>query len=125
MTCLLKKAFLFVLCGVVILMAMHLAFLDNQAHADSRGCERIRWGFLASGYRTICDGPRLPDGSWMRERREWTPAGYVPGYCSYYTCRGGYNRAESTQSWQTYPVTDATIVPGEPGHLPAGSIDIH
>ena len=28
--------------------------------ASGYGCESIRWGFLGSQWRTICDGPRRP-----------------------------------------------------------------
>ncbi|QNJ59269.1 membrane protein [Mycobacterium phage MrMiyagi] len=99
-----------------------------RASADyNMGCERVRWGFLWSGYRTICDGPKRPDGSWDRTRREWTPAGYVPVSCygySFISCSGGYYRQESTQRLETYPVTDATVLPNEPAWLPPGTARI-
>ena len=96
------------------------------AQADYNfGCERVDWGFLFSGYRTICDGPRREDGSWERYRREWTPGGYVPfrTYCSTYSCSssGGYYRNESTQREETYVVFDSNVLPGEPGWLPPGT----
>jgi hypothetical protein len=101
----------------------------GHAQADyAPGCERIVWGFMMSGYRTICDGPRHPDGSWDRTRREWTPGGNVPYRvnCGGYSCwsSGGYYRAESTQRFDMYPVTDDTVLPNEPGWLPAGSVVI-
>lgn len=97
-----------------------------QASADPGvGCETIRWGFLGSQRRTICDGPRRPDGSWTRARAVWTPAGYVPysSYCSRYSCSGsgGYYREESTQARETYVVFDHNVLPDEPGWLPAGT----
>lgn len=110
--------------------ALALVVPAPAAHADEYvpGCERVDWGFLASGYRTICDGPRRPDGSWDRWRREWTPGGYVPfrTYCGSYSCSssGGYYRSESTQREETYPVNDATVLPGEPGWIPPGTVRI-
>lgn len=100
-----------------------------QAEASPNvGCESIRWGFLGSQYRTICDGPKRPDGSWERVRRIWTPAGYVPRttYCGRYSCNssGGYYRDESTQGLEKYIVFDHNVLPDEPGWLPGGSLVI-
>ena len=53
---------------------------STDAHADadpSIGCETIRWGFLGSQRRTICDGPRRADGSWTRARSSG-PGGIRP-----------------------------------------------
>jgi hypothetical protein len=99
------------------------------AQADSGyGCESIRWGFLGSQWRTICDGPRRPDGSWERDRRIWTPAGYVPRstYCGTYSCSssGGYYREESTTGYERYVVFDSNVLPDEPGWLPPGTVVI-
>lgn len=98
----------------------------GDATADSPGCESIRWGFLGSQYRTICDGPQRADGSWDRVRRIWTPAGYVPRstYCGTYSCSssGGYYRQESTQGFERYVVFPHNVLPDEPGHLAAGSV---
>ncbi|AEK06503.1 hypothetical protein PBI_SEBATA_26 [Mycobacterium phage Sebata] len=116
-----KKTFAaLALAAAAVLSSAPIATADDYVP----GCERIRWGFLGSGYRTICDGPRQPDGSWLRWRREWTPAGYVPGWCSRYSCSSGYYRSETTQRQETYPVTDATVLPGEPGWIPPGTIRI-
>jgi hypothetical protein len=100
--------------------------LSARANADSGGygCETIRWGFLATQWRTICDGPRRPDGSWERERRIWYPAGWVRGYCSYYSCSGGYYREEGTVGYERYVVFDSNVLPDEPGWLPTGSLII-
>lgn len=99
-----------------------------EAEADSRsdvGCETVRWGFLGSQRRTVCDGPRRADGSWTRARVIWTPAGYVPRstYCGTYSCSssGGYYREESLQAKETYVVFDANVLPDEPGWLPPGT----
>jgi hypothetical protein len=89
------------------------------------GCETIDWGFLGSQQRTICDGPRHGDGSWMRYRVIWTPAGYVPRstYCGSYSCSssGGYYREESLQAKENYIVFDHNVLQGEPGWLPPGT----
>ena len=99
-----------------------------QADADADpgiGCETIRWGFLGSQRRTICDGPRRPDGSWTRGSVVWTPAGYVPRstYCGTYSCSssGGYYREETLQAKETYVVFDSNVLPDEPGWLPPGT----
>ncbi|QBI97122.1 hypothetical protein SEA_CHILL_58 [Mycobacterium phage Chill] len=111
----------------VVMTQVGLGILSAApANADYvMGCERVRWGFLFSGYRTICDGPRRPDGSWDRTRREWTPAHMAGGYCSgsryFVSCTPSYWVNESTQRLETYPVTDATVLPGEPGWLPPGT----
>lgn len=108
----------------VIILGLIGEMASARADSDDMGCERIRWGFLASGYRTICDGPKMADGSWTRVRREWTPAHWVPVSCSRYSCFGGYPVDESTQRFDTYTVFDHNIVPGEPGHLPSGAVFI-
>lgn len=118
--------------AVVMLMTFSLLFggalyFASDSKADPGiGCETIRWGFLGSQLRTICDGPRNADGSWNRARRIWTPAGYVPfrTYCSSYSCSssGGYYRAESTQQFELYLVFDSNVLPDEPAWLPAGTV---
>jgi hypothetical protein len=93
------------------------------AHANS-GCQTVLWGFLGSQRRTICDGPLRGDGSWMRERAIWTPAHTIPtttscSGSSYVTCTsygGGYVDTVITDD-ESYPVTDSTVLPDEPGHL--------
>lgn len=99
-----------------------------EADTDGLGCETIRWGFLGSQRRTICDQPRLADGSWFRQRRVWTPAHYVPIRTSCYgtysiscTTSGGYHVELTIQGSEDYWVTDATVLPDEPGWLPTGS----
>lgn len=97
------------------------------ARADyTPGCETVRWGFLGSQRRTICDGPVNPgDGGWLRARVIWTPAGYVPRttYCGSYSCSssGGYYREETLQAKETYYVLPTNVLPDEPGWLPAGT----
>ncbi|AVD99670.1 membrane protein [Mycobacterium phage Cuke] len=119
-------------CFIAFVITMSIVFslfaIGKMATAKAdynMGCERIGWGFLMSGYRTICDGPKRPDGSWDRTRREWTPAGWVSGWCSRYSCTAGYYRQESTQRLETYPVNDGNVLPNEPGWLPPGTVLIH
>ncbi|AGT14066.1 hypothetical protein PAPYRUS_56 [Mycobacterium phage Papyrus] len=119
-------AFLLTMGLFFALAAIHNAAVTNVAKADPGvGCETIRWGFLGSQRRTICDGPRRPDGSWERLRLIWTPAGYVPRYtyCGSYTCSssGGYYREETLQGKETYVVFDHNVLPDEPGWLPPGT----
>ena len=68
---------------------------------------------------TICDGPRAADGRWVRYRMVWVPAHNVPlrTSCSS-TTTGGYFQQEQVFEKVKYPVTDDTVVPGEPGWLP-------
>ncbi|MCC9182597.1 CDGP domain-containing protein [Mycolicibacterium mageritense] len=89
------------------------------AQADAEpgiGCQTVLWGFLGSQRRTICDGPIRPDGSWTRERTVWWPERWVPVQCSRYSCWGGYWQ-DAGGNRETYPVTPATVLPDEPGHL--------
>ena len=117
-----------IIAGLAALAVAGLAPVAPANAAYAYGCERVDWGFLFSGYRTICDGPMRPDGSWERTRREWTPGGYIPYrvYCGSYSCRssGGYYREESTQRLETYIVFDYNVLPNEPGWLPPGTVRI-
>lgn len=88
-------------------------------------CISQPWGFLGTQVRQICDGPLLPNGSWMRHRVEGVPAYYAnpSSYCSggayYSSCSydpGGYVAERDTDN-ETYPVTPETVLPDEPGHL--------
>jgi hypothetical protein len=113
--------------GLAALAVAGLAPVAPANAAYDYGCERVDWGFLFSGYRTICDGPMRPDGSWERTRREWTPAGYMPVSCYgryYISCSGGYYYDESTQRLDTYIVFDHNVLPNEPGWLPPGTVRI-
>lgn len=98
-----------------------------RAQADPGvGCQTVVWGFLASQRRTLCDGPIFADGSWNRARVVWTPAHQVPINCygGYWStsCSGGYFVSERVNSSETYPVTPATVLPDEPGHISVGSL---
>lgn len=114
--------------AATVLAGTGIANIATADAAPSVGCESIRWGFLGSQIRTICDGPKRADGSWDRERRIWTPAGYVPRstYCGTYSCSssGGYYRQESTQGYERYVVFDHNVLPDEPAWLPTGSVVI-
>lgn len=109
--------------GVVLVTGAGYATVPAKA-APGVGCETIRWGFLGTQRRTVCDTPRRPDGSWTRAREVWVPAGWVPGYCSRYSCTSGYYNAGGTVAYEEYPVTDDTVLPDEPGWLPTGSVVI-
>lgn len=114
--------------AVLVLAGTGIGWAGHANAAPGVGCESIRWGFLGSQWRTICDTPRQADGSWMRERRIWTPAGYVARstYCGTWSCSssGGYYREESTTGYEVYPVNDGNVLPDEPGWLPTGSVVI-
>lgn len=105
-----------------------MAYCIPTANADVQpGCESIRWGFLGSQTRTICDGPMLPDGSWVRYRMVWVPAHQVPvrTNCGTYSCStsGGYWANEQIFSKEKYPVRPETVLPDEPGWLPPSYTD--
>ena len=99
----------------------------GQAKADPVNCQTDLWGFFASQRRTICDTPIRADGSWTRDRVVWTPAHQVPFTCSYgdyySSCSGGYFVEQSIDDTDEYPVTLDTVLPDEPGHLPAIPVD--
>lgn len=97
----------------------------TDAHADAPGCISQFWWTLGSTQRTICDGPIQADGSWHRWREFWTPAHRVPlrTYCSggsyYSSCSttGGYFQERTSKGIEDYPVTVATVLHDEPGHI--------
>lgn len=115
---------------IALLLALVLAVgIPATSKAAPNGCETIRWGFLGSERRTVCDGPVQPDGTWQRTRTFWTPAYRVPAQCSTYgglyyantTCYPARLVSERLIGTETYPVTNQTVLPDEPGHLPAGT----
>lgn len=72
------------------------------AHADEPvppGCQADRVGVFGTQFRTICDAPKAPDGSWQRTTKIFSPGQRAFAITNIYT------------------VTDDTIPPGEPGHL--------
>lgn len=117
-----------IIATTVVLVGCGIGWSARAGAAPGVGCETIRWGFLGAQLRTVCDTPRRPDGSWTRAREVWVPAGWVRGYCSFGTysssCSQGYYRERGTVAYEEYPVTDATVLPDEPGWLPTGSVVI-
>jgi hypothetical protein len=110
--------------SVTVLVATGIGYAARAEAAPGVGCETVRWGFLGSQRRTVCDTPRRADGSWTRAREVWVPSGWVPGYCTRYSCTAGYYREGGTVAYEEYPVTDGTVLPDEPGWLPTGSVVI-
>lgn len=109
--------------GVAAVAAVATIVWTPAANADVQpGCESVPWGFLGSQTRSICDGPMMADGSWMRYRMVWVPAHQVPvrTSCSSYSCTtsGGYWQNEQVFEKVKYPVRPETVVAGEPGWLP-------
>ena len=106
-------------------VSMGFAPMAQAAPDPGIGCETVRWGFLGSQRRTICDGPTRPDGSWSRARVIWTPAHQVPVTCysnRYYgSCSGGYYVDTTIQAQEEYVVFPDNVLPDEPGWLPAGT----
>lgn len=89
----------------------------SEAHARP-GCVSQYWLYEGRGTtRTLCDGPRLPDGSWNRSREFYSPATALPTICTWTPygggCSGGYTLPE-VSILTIYPVTDATVLPDEP-----------
>lgn len=112
--------------ALAALIIVGLGYAAGHAHAAvGRGCETIRWGFLGSQLRTICDTPRYPDGHWDRQRIIWTPSHFVPTTCYsgtwYANCSGGYRVGDTLQAKEAYPVNDGNVLPDEPGWLPTGT----
>ncbi|AIW02932.1 hypothetical protein PBI_LARENN_37 [Mycobacterium phage Larenn] len=121
--------------STIAALAIGASILAPTAQADELawpsdydpGCDNIRWGFLGSQVRTICDGPRRPDGSWTRGRLISVPAHTRPAKT---TCSGTYSVTCTYYEARDvdmkiiekvhYDVTDATIPEGEPGYLPSG-----
>ncbi|QJD50375.1 hypothetical protein I5H01_gp032 [Mycobacterium phage MarkPhew] len=105
--------------------------LAPVSHADGYdpGCNDVRWGFLGSSRRLICDGPVQPDGSWMRSREFYIPAHQVPlrttcsgSYSVTCTTTGGYFKDEVSDGIEVYRVTPETVLADEPGHLAEGAV---
>ena len=118
-----------VIVGLAALALIGMTPPVAQAIPSGTGCERVNWGFLGlTQKRDICDGPRQSDGSWLRTRYIFVPAGYVSASssCSYYSCtyHPGYYHEESTVAFEQYVVFDDNVPPGEPPWLPTGSMVI-
>lgn len=108
--------------------AMLLASPDADAAPTDNGCMTTGRPILLNWIqkRTICDGPRRPDGSWERTRAIWTPAHTTNGYCSgsysYVSCSPARSYDESVQEFERYVVFDWNVLPDEPAWLPPGSV---
>ncbi|AZV00832.1 hypothetical protein KIY87_gp63 [Mycobacterium phage Malec] len=122
--------------STIAALAIGASILAPTAQADELawpsdydpGCDNIRWGFLGSQVRTICDGPRRPDGSWTRGRLISIPAHVNPARS---TCTSGSYSSTCTYREKEYvdmqiiekthyDVTDDSVPPGEPGYLASG-----
>lgn len=112
---------------VVLLSTLVFMFLTGvilaagPARADVPGCVQQYWLYgLRGTTRTICDGPVRADGSWTRARSFYAPSYWAPVNCystRYSTsCTGGYPVAEFNKE-DVYTVTDATVLPDEPGWI--------
>lgn len=93
-----------------------------QAVPIGEGCVEDFWMWrgLRSATRVICDSERRADGSWERRRGFFDSEYYVPFSCSRYSCSGGYWVGE-LEVIDRYPVTDATVLPDEPGWIPSNN----
>jgi hypothetical protein len=122
-----KCPLVLVACAVAPIIAIGVA---APAKADyTNGCEAIDWGFLGRDTRTVCDGPRRPDGSWDRGRLFNSGGYWLPART---TCSGGsysstcYSYEKTYLEWREigrdfYVLTDDIIPFGEPGWLPEGA----
>lgn len=89
-----------------------------QAEPVGDGCvsDFWMWRGIRAASRMICDGYRAADGSWERRRGFFGNEYYVPVSCGRYSCSGGYWVPE-LKVIETYRVTDATVLPDEPGYI--------
>lgn len=117
---------------LVALAALALIFAtpanaDVPGIVDPPGCTTDTIFGLNPHYRSICDSPLQPNGSWTRTRQLWSKQ-YVGSLCGDYgyMTRTGYvcpdwAPRDITPAAQgpveTYVVTPDTIPPGEPGYL--------
>lgn len=105
------------------LCAAPAANADPADDYDFSGCESAPILGLDPKIRKICDDPIRPDGSWARYR-QFVRLPYQRSSVGGVYCQGGcpsWMPHDVTPGWvgsvETYIVTDATIPPGEPGHL--------
>ena len=110
-----------------LIMAAALGFgvlAAPTAHAApiGEGCvsDFWMWQGLRASTRVICDGDRAADGSWERRRGFFADAYTTNGYsscyrygCTYYPPRF----IPELKVMDTYRVTDATVLPDEPGWI--------
>jgi len=108
-----------VIAAAAVLVSLPLA-APAQAVPVGEGCVEDFWMWrgLRASTRVICDSDRRPDGSWERRRGFFANEYYVPFQCGRYSCWGGY-WVDELKVIDTYPVTDATVLPDEPGWIPS------
>lgn len=117
---------LMMLAGFTMFLAVVLGLSSPVASADPIGpnCQTDPWGFLGGQRRTVCDTVKNSAGEWQRKRTIWVPRHYVPFTCSsgryFSSCSGGYWVDAYIVDQDEYPVTDATVLPDEPGCLGIG-----
>lgn len=99
---------------------LFVASPEAKAVPVGEGCvsDFWMWRGLRSAERMICDGERRADGSWERRRGFFDDEYYVPFRCYTYSCSGGY-WVDELRVIESYIVTDATVLPDEPGHIPS------
>jgi hypothetical protein len=116
-----------VLVAAPAVIALAAPAVSNAGTAPGIGCETVHWGFLGLERRKVCDGPTQADGSWQRTRTIWHPGYFQPLRCDsavFFTCTGGHYVPENLEAQETYTVTPSTVLPDEPGWLPAGTDNI-
>jgi len=111
------KRFLAAAAACAVLVAVPV---PAQAGPMGEGCVEDFWMWrgLRSASRVICDSDRFADGSWERRRGFFDNEYYVPFQCGTYSCWGGYWVPE-LEVIDRYSVTDATVLPDEPGWIPS------
>lgn len=114
---------------VVFVLALGALWASSQSKADPypSGAKCVDQFWLIpfqSNRRTICDGPILPDGSWIRLREFYSPAHRVPLRTSCYgtysfscTTTGGYTAERTSNGIESYSVRPETVLADEPGHI--------
>lgn len=116
--------------AALLVCATTAGILTPTAHADyNPGCTSQFWMVgLRATTRTICDGPIQADGTWMRARnfyaQAYTAAGYSNCYGGTYYSSCTYTPPQQVPEFnksEVYPVTAATVLPDEPGHLAEGA----
>ncbi|MDG4663705.1 hypothetical protein [Mycobacterium sp. 236(2023)] len=113
------------LAGVILASGLAAPLADAQG--SNCFSDEVRRGIFGLTFltRTMCDGPILPDGSWMRHRVIGIPAHYRNARS---TCTGGSYSSTCTyyeagwvedDVWEDdwYPVRPETVLPDEPGHI--------
>ena len=94
---------------------------ESKAVPIGEGCVEDFWMYgLRASTRVICDGPRGADGSWERRRGFFADSDVSNGYsyCSRYSCTFTPPKfVPKLEVIDRYWVTDATVLPDEPGYI--------